>query len=57
MQAILQATLRRKHFGIKRKPSPVEPSTLLRLANRRRASLSAGSMVEMFEGRPIIFDG
>ena len=57
MQAILQATPRRKHFGIKRKPSPVEPSTLLRLANRRRASLSAGSMVEMFEGRPIIFDG
>ena len=30
---------------------------LLRLANRRRASLSAGSMVEMFKGRPIIYDG
>ena len=57
MQAILHATPRRKHFGIKTKPLPVEPSTLLRLANRRWASLSTGSMVEMFEGRPIIFDG
>ena len=57
MQAILQNPPRRKHFGIQRKPLPLEPSTLLREANRRRASLSAGKMVEMFEGRLIIFDG
>ena len=29
--------------------TPLEPSTLLREANRRRASLSAGNMVEMVE--------
>lgn len=57
MQTILQAGPRVKHFGIQRKPLPLEPSILLREANRRRASLSAGNMVEMFEGRPISFDG
>jgi hypothetical protein len=54
---ILQETLRVKHFGIQRKSLPLEPSLLLREANRRRASLSAGNMFEMFEGRPIISDG
>ncbi|XP_059441015.1 trafficking protein particle complex II-specific subunit 130 homolog isoform X2 [Corylus avellana] len=54
---ILQETLRGKHFGIQRKSLPLEPSLLLREANRRRASLSAGNMFEMFEGRPIISDG
>ncbi|CAH1444506.1 unnamed protein product [Lactuca virosa] len=47
---ILQATPRVKHFGIQRKPLPLEPSFLLREANRRRASLSAGNMFEMFDG-------
>ncbi|KAJ9671728.1 hypothetical protein PVL29_025436 [Vitis rotundifolia] len=56
-KTILQATPRVKHFGIQRKPLPLEPSILLREANRRRASLSAGNMVEMFEGRPIFVDG
>lgn len=54
---ILQETPRVKHLGIQRKPLPLEPSLLLREANRRRASLSAGNMVEMFEGRPIFNDG
>lgn len=57
VQMILQETLRGKHFGIQRKSLPLEPSLLLREANRRRASLSAGNMFEMFEGRPIISDG
>ncbi|ESR65193.1 hypothetical protein CICLE_v100072731mg, partial [Citrus x clementina] len=47
---ILQATPRVKHFGIHRKPLPLEPSVLLREANRRRASLSAGNMFEIFDG-------
>ncbi|KAL6544388.1 hypothetical protein OROMI_023250 [Orobanche minor] len=49
---ILQESPRPKHFGIQRKPLPLEPSVLLREANRRRASLSAGSMFELFDGRP-----
>lgn len=47
---ILQANPRMKHFGIQRKPLPLEPSLLLREANRRRASLSAGNVFEMFDG-------
>ncbi|KAK4803647.1 hypothetical protein SAY86_003464 [Trapa natans] len=50
---ILQASPRPKHFGIQRKQLPLEPSILLREANRRRASLSAGNMLEIFDGRPI----
>ncbi|KAF5728331.1 hypothetical protein HS088_TW21G00478 [Tripterygium wilfordii] len=49
-KTILQATPRAKHFGIQRKPLPLEPSVLLREANRRRASLSAGNMFEIFDG-------
>ncbi|XP_051133822.1 trafficking protein particle complex II-specific subunit 130 homolog [Andrographis paniculata] len=49
---ILQESPRPKHFGIQRKPLPLEPSVLLREANRRRASLSAGNMFELIEGRP-----
>ncbi|KAH9650875.1 Trafficking protein particle complex II-specific subunit 130-like [Citrus sinensis] len=49
-ELILQATPRVKHFGIHRKPLPLEPSVLLREANRRRASLSAGNMFEIFDG-------
>ncbi|GFP78584.1 trafficking protein particle complex ii-specific subunit 130 homolog [Phtheirospermum japonicum] len=49
---ILQESPRPKHFGIQRKPLPLEPSVLLREANRRRASLSAGNMLELFDGRP-----
>lgn len=51
---ILQANCRPKHFGIQRKPLPLEPSLLLREANRRRASLSAGNM---FELSPSFADG
>ncbi|KAI4322902.1 hypothetical protein L6164_022552 [Bauhinia variegata] len=47
---ILQTTPKAKHFGIQRKPLPLEPSVLLREANRRRASLSAGNVFEMFDG-------
>ncbi|KAA8523852.1 hypothetical protein F0562_010275 [Nyssa sinensis] len=54
---ILQATPRVKHFGIQRKPLPLEPSVLLREANRRRASLSAGNVFEMFDGRSVFVDG
>lgn len=46
---ILQETQRVKHFGIQRKPLPLEPSVLLREANRRRASLSAGNLFELFD--------
>lgn len=54
---ILQATPRVKHFGIQRKPLPLEPTFLLREANRRRASLSAGNIFEMFDGRSNFMDG
>lgn len=54
---ILQASPRVKHFGIHRKQLPLEPSVLLREANRRRASLSAGNMFEIFDGRPGFVDG
>ncbi|KAJ0102315.1 hypothetical protein Patl1_04570 [Pistacia atlantica] len=47
---ILQENPKVKHFGIQRKPLPLEPSVLLREANRRRASLSVGNMLEMFDG-------
>ncbi|XP_019057996.1 PREDICTED: trafficking protein particle complex II-specific subunit 130 homolog isoform X3 [Tarenaya hassleriana] len=56
-KVILQETSRTKHFGIQRKPLPLEPSVLLRVANRRRASLSAGNLPEMFDGRSSIVDG
>ncbi|KAL9257685.1 Trafficking protein particle complex II-specific subunit 130-like protein [Drosera capensis] len=49
---ILQAGPATKHFGIQRKALPLEPFVLLREANRRRASLSAGNMFEMFDGHP-----
>ncbi|GAU32716.1 hypothetical protein TSUD_101370 [Trifolium subterraneum] len=48
---ILQTTPSTKHFGIQRKPLPLEPTVLLREANRRRASLSAGNVFEMFDSR------
>ncbi|XP_074319412.1 trafficking protein particle complex II-specific subunit 130 homolog [Silene latifolia] len=54
---ILQAGPRVKHFGIERKPLPLEPSVLLREANRRRASLSAGNLSELFDGQPNFTDG
>lgn len=52
VQMILQESPHLKHFGIQRKPLPLEPSVLLREANRRRASLSAGNMSELFDSRP-----
>ncbi|GMP67845.1 hypothetical protein CsSME_00027698 [Camellia sinensis var. sinensis] len=54
---ILQTTPRVKHFGIQRKPLPLEPSLLLREANRQRASLSAGNVFELFDGRSAFIDG
>ncbi|KAE9585215.1 hypothetical protein Lal_00017845 [Lupinus albus] len=54
---ILQTTPRTKHFGIQRKPLPLEPTVLLREANRRRASLSAGNVFEMFDSRQGTLDG
>ncbi|XP_058219779.1 trafficking protein particle complex II-specific subunit 130 homolog isoform X1 [Rhododendron vialii] len=54
---ILQATPRLKHFGIQRKPLPLEPAMLLREANRRRASLSSGNMFELLDGRSGFVDG
>ncbi|OVA00525.1 Foie gras liver health family 1 [Macleaya cordata] len=54
---ILQTNPRAKHFGILRKPLPLEPSVLLREANRRRASLSVGNMFEIFDSRPSFVDG
>ncbi|CAJ2659893.1 unnamed protein product [Trifolium pratense] len=48
---ILQTTSATKHFGIQRKPLPLEPTVLLREANRRRASLSAGNVFEVFDSR------
>lgn len=56
-KVILQATPKIKNFGIQSKPLPLEPSVLLREANRRRASLSAGNVFEMFDGRPTLIDG
>ncbi|XP_077243239.1 CLUB isoform X2 [Tasmannia lanceolata] len=46
-----------KHFSIQRKPLPLEPSVLLREANRRRASLSAGNVFELFDSRQSPTDG
>lgn len=50
MQVILKSSPTTKPFGIQKKPLPLEPSVLLREANRRRASLSAGNMFEIFDG-------
>lgn len=47
---ILQADSRVKHFNIQRRPLPLEPSLLLREANRRRASLSVGNVSELLDG-------
>ncbi|XP_027061257.1 trafficking protein particle complex II-specific subunit 130 homolog isoform X1 [Coffea arabica] len=54
---ILQEVPQVKHFGIQRKPLPLEPTVLLREANRRRASLSAGNVFELFDGRTNAADG
>ena len=57
VQMILQEVPQVKHFGIQRKPLPLEPTVLLREANRRRASLSAGNVFELFDGRTNAADG
>ncbi|KAF6163180.1 hypothetical protein GIB67_025044 [Kingdonia uniflora] len=57
VKMILQSNPRTKHLGIQRKPLPLEPSVLLREANRRRASISAGNIFEMFDSRPSFTDG
>ncbi|CAA6658433.1 unnamed protein product [Spirodela intermedia] len=54
---ILQAIPDVKFLGIQRKPLPLEPSSLLREANRRRASRSAGNVSELLEGCLIQSDG
>uniref|UniRef100_A0A0D9Y073 Trafficking protein particle complex subunit 11 domain-containing protein n=1 Tax=Leersia perrieri TaxID=77586 RepID=A0A0D9Y073_9ORYZ len=46
---ILQAKSREKIFNIHRKPLPLEPSLLLREANRRRAFLSVGNLSELYD--------
>lgn len=56
-KTILQASTRPKCFNIQRKPLPLEPSVLLREANRRRASLSVGNASELFDGRQSFTDG
>ncbi|EPS62402.1 hypothetical protein M569_12386, partial [Genlisea aurea] len=48
---ILQEPSKPKHFGILRKPLPLEPTVLLREANRRRSSLSAGNISELLGGQ------
>ncbi|GMJ05212.1 CLUB [Hibiscus trionum] len=54
---IMQENPRVKPFGIERKPLPLEPTALVREANRRRASLSAGSPSEMFDNKQGFADG
>lgn len=56
-KTILHATPKIKHFGIQRKSLPLEPSLLLREANRRRASLSVGNASELFDGQSGFLDG
>ncbi|MBA0716558.1 hypothetical protein Golax_015378, partial [Gossypium laxum] len=56
-EMILQETPRVKHFGIQRKPLPLEPTILVREANRRRSSLSVGNSSEIFYGRLEFNDG
>ncbi|RLM55205.1 hypothetical protein C2845_PM10G08580 [Panicum miliaceum] len=46
---ILQSKSREKLFNIYRKPLPLEPSLLLREANRRRAFLSVGNLSELYD--------
>ncbi|KAI4987540.1 hypothetical protein ZWY2020_020340 [Hordeum vulgare] len=48
-KTILQAKAREKLFDIQRKPLPLEPSSLLREANRRRAFLSVGNLAELYD--------
>ncbi|KAM0824713.1 hypothetical protein ACQ4PT_070010 [Festuca glaucescens] len=48
-KTILQAKPREKLFDIQRKPLPLEPSFLLREANRRRAFLSVGNISELYD--------
>ncbi|KAJ3681363.1 hypothetical protein LUZ60_015852 [Juncus effusus] len=50
---ILQAKPREKHFNIQRKELPLEPSLLLREANRRRAFLSVGNLSELLESQTL----
>ncbi|KAK8527375.1 hypothetical protein V6N12_054589 [Hibiscus sabdariffa] len=54
---IMQEKPRVKPFSIERKPLPLEPTALVREANRRRASLSAGSPSEMFDNKQGFADG
>ncbi|KAL1145834.1 hypothetical protein V6Z11_A11G326700 [Gossypium hirsutum] len=54
---ILQETPRAKHFGIQRKPLPLEPTILVREANRRRSSRSVGNSSEIFYGSLGFNDG
>ncbi|XP_017630599.1 trafficking protein particle complex II-specific subunit 130 homolog [Gossypium arboreum] len=54
---ILQETPRVKHFGIQRKPLPLEPTILVREANRRRSSRSVGNSSEIFYGSLGFNDG
>ncbi|KAK9131667.1 hypothetical protein Scep_011195 [Stephania cephalantha] len=56
-EMILQYNPRAKLFGIQRRPLPLEPSALLREANRRRASLSAGNIFEIIDNRQSFTDG
>ncbi|KAE8731744.1 TRS130 protein [Hibiscus syriacus] len=56
-EIIMQENPRVKPFGIERKPLPLEPTALVREANRRRASLSAGSPSEMFDSKQGFADG
>ena len=49
MQMILQSKSREKLFNIYGKPLPLEPSLLLREANRRRAFLSVGNLSELYD--------
>ncbi|KAG0521169.1 hypothetical protein BDA96_08G138300 [Sorghum bicolor] len=46
---VLQVKSREKLFSIHRKPLPLEPSLLLREANRRRAFLSVGNLSELYD--------
>ncbi|KAF3778258.1 Trafficking particle complex II-specific subunit 130-like protein [Nymphaea thermarum] len=56
---MLEPNPRVKPFGIQKKLLPLEPSVLLREANRRRASLSAGNIYDLFDGHQnlIVKDG
>ncbi|XP_039029617.1 trafficking protein particle complex II-specific subunit 130 homolog [Hibiscus syriacus] len=56
-QMLRQESPRAKHFGLQRKPLPLEPTVLVCAANQRKTSFSVGNASELFDGELVSDDG